>query len=80
MVTLEQSSMSNWKILPFSYFQCLQFHVTASKTLISDALEKKMIIKICIFSIFEYGSDLGNEHYLSSNEFFFQALFSLLLR
>ena len=30
-----------------------------------------MFIKICFCTIFEYGSDLSNEHYLSSSEFFF---------
>ena len=42
----------------------------ASKTMISNTPEKKMIRKICFFIIFECGSDHGDEHYLSSSEFF----------
>ena len=36
-----------------------------------------MIIKICIFTIFEYESDLSNKHLYWM---FFQALFLLLIK
>ena len=44
--------------------------------MISNTLEKKKIRKICFFIIFEYGSDHGDEHYLSSSEFFSGLIFT----